>query len=149
MVDDSVGLGIRCGAVWFAAGLFVGCAQFPPAASVPAREATELEGYWEAEGESGTTSVSIDGDSLYFYARPDHQFDTTFRLVADTDPQQFRATILDTPRTSGSKGEVVWVVYKVEDETLTMAVFDGANGAPASFTENIDRYEFKKVGRHE
>ena len=114
--------------------LYAGCAKHPPVVSGPAPEAHALQGYWEVKGESDKTSITIDGDSLYFYARPDHQFDTTFTLVAGTDPPQLRAAILDSPRTSGSAGEVVLAIYKIEDETLTMDVVDGSS-----------RYEFEKV----
>ena len=125
--------------------LYAGCAKHPPAAPGPAPEAHPLQGYWEVKGQSDKTSMTIDGDSLYLYARPDFQFDTTITLAAGTDPPQLHATIRDSPRTSGNAGEVVFVIYKIEDETLTMAVVDESDEAPPSFLDAIDLYEFEKV----
>ena len=40
-------------------------------------QAIDGQGYWEDDGDSGTVSMTIAEDSLYFYERPDSQYDTT------------------------------------------------------------------------
>ena len=87
--------------------LHAACAKQQPSAPLPAPEPHLLQGYWEDDGDSGPVSMTIAGDSLYFYARPDFQYDTTFTLAPGTDPPELHATILDSPRTSGSVGELV------------------------------------------
>ncbi len=87
--------------------------------------------------------MTIAGDSLYFYERPDFQYDTTFTLAPGTDPPELHATILDSPRTSGSVGELVIVIYEFEDGTLNIAAVDKSDGA--SFDDAIARYRFESV----
>ena len=89
--------------------------------------------------------MTIAGDSLYFYARPDFQYDTTFTLAAGTDPPELHATILDSPRTTDSEGERVIALYELEEGTLNIAVVDRSDGEPASFDDAIARYRFEKV----
>lgn len=96
------------------------CAQQPPSAPPPAPDPRPLQGRWESETGSGTISMTIEGDSLYFYERPDHQFDTTFTLVPGTDPPELHATILDSPRTTDNAGELVIAIYELEDGVLAV-----------------------------
>ena len=93
--------------------------------------------------------MTIAGDSLYFYQRPDHQYDTTFTLVPGTDPPELHATILDSPRTSGSVGELVIAIYEFEDGTLNIAVVDKSDGEPASFDHATSRYRFERAQARE
>ena len=85
-------------------GLLAACAQepvsAPPSASVP----RALEGVWEDDRGSDTVKITIEGNSLHFYERPDFQYDTTFTLVPGTDPQELHATILDSPKTTDGAG---------------------------------------------
>lgn len=125
--------------------LVAGCAEHRPAASEPVPEPPSIQGSWRAKGEADGSTMTIEGDSLYFYDRPDFQYDTTFTLVPDTDPPQLRATILDSPRTTDSEGDVVDVIYKFQDGTLTMAVFDEAGDGPPNFVDVVSLNEFERV----
>ena len=89
--------------------------------------------------------MTIEGDSLYYYRRPDFQYDTTFTLVPGTAPPQLIATILDSPRSTDSAGDEVYVVYKFEDETLTMAVFDENSEGPPGFDGGVSLNVWVKV----
>jgi hypothetical protein len=89
--------------------------------------------------------MTIAGDSHYFYARPDFQYDTTFTLVPDSDPPELHATILESPRTTDSAGELVIAIYEFENGMLNIAVVDKSDGAPASFDDTIARYRFERV----
>ena len=111
---------------------------------MPAPDPFLLQGYWEGKGEEDESTMTIDGDSLYFYRDPDFQYDTTFTLVEGSDPPQLLATILDGPRSTDSAGDVVYVVYKFEDDTLTMAVFDERSDGPPGFDAGISLNEFVK-----
>ena len=137
--------------------LHAACAEQPPAAPSPqpvpepeltpepAPEAHPLQGTWEGDGDSGAVTLTIAGDSLYFYARPDFQYDATFKLVPDSDPAELHATILDTPRTTDSQGELVVAIYEFEDGALTLAAVDKPEGATASFDNAISRYRLERV----
>jgi len=113
--------------------------------TLPAPDPRPLQGRWEAEGDSGTISVTIVGSSLHFYERPDHQFDTTFTLIPGSAPPELHATILDSPRTSGSVGERVVAIYEIEDGVLDIAAVDESDGRPASFENAISRYRLERV----
>ena len=99
--------------------------------------------------DSGTASMTIAGSSLYFYERPDFQYDTIFTLAPGTDPPQLHATILDSPRTTDSEGELVIAIYELAEDTLDIAVVDGSDGAPAGFDDAISRYRFERVEARE
>ena len=122
--------------------LHAACAR-PPSAPPPALGSHPLQGYWEGDGDSGTVSMTIAGNSLHFYARPDFQYDTTFKLVPGTDPPELHATILDSPRTSDGAGELVITIYEFEDGTLHLAAVDKSDGA--SFDDALSRNRFERV----
>lgn len=126
-------------------GLHAGCAKQPPSALSPAPEPHPLEGTWEGTGDSGTVSMTILGNSLYFYARENFQYDATFTLVPGTDPLELHATILDTPRTTDSAGERVIAIYELEGGTLHIAAVDKSDGEPASFDDVISGYVLERV----
>jgi len=145
---------IGTGGLFFAPclGLIAACAQQPsqevavevvPAPPLPADH--PLQGSWEEETDSETISVTIEGNSLYFHRRPDFQYDTIFTLVPDSDPLELRATIIDSPRTTDSVGEVVTAIYAFEGDTLHLAAVDKVEGEPASFDEASDRYRLQRV----
>jgi uncharacterized protein (TIGR03067 family) len=128
--------------------LLAGCQTNSPSAAALRR----LQGYWEGGGSGGIKcSITITGDSLHFYSRPDFWYKTTFTLPADTDPQQLRATIKDTaPSATNSIGEVIVAVFKIEDGTLTLAVNQDPEGPPPkTFPSDpnsvIARYDLKKA----
>jgi uncharacterized protein (TIGR03067 family) len=125
--------------------LHAACAQQPSSEPAPIPESHPLQGTWESDGDSDTVSVTIAGNSLYFYRRPDFQYDTTFTLVPDSDPLELRATILDSPRTTDSAGDVVIAIYELEEGTLHLAAVDKVEGEPASFAETISDYRLERV----
>jgi len=129
--------------------LHAGCAEQPASAPPPVPESHPLQGYWEGDGDSGQVSMTITGNSLYFYARPDFQYDTTFTLIPDTDPPELHATILDTPRTTDSAGDLVIAIYEFEDGTLNIAAVDKSDGEPTSFDDAISRYRLERVQARE
>ena len=101
------------------AALFTACRSTP---TQTAPELKSLQGYWQGEGPADNISISITGNSLNYYARPDHWFKTTFTLPAGTDPQQLRATIKESgEKPPKSVGEVVNSIFKIDDGTLTLA----------------------------
>ena len=59
------------------------------------------------------------------------------------------ATILDSPRTTDSAGELVIAIYEFEDGALNIAVVDKTDGAPLSFDDAIARYHFERVQARE
>src|SRR4030095_12091385 len=106
------------------------------------------------EGPAGKISIAIAGNSLHYYARPDHWFKTTFTLPAGKGPQQLRATIikdnLPPKDPSSAIGKVVAAIFKIEDGTLTLATFqdgDAASAArpPKSFEDKQTLLVLRKV----
>lgn len=130
-------------------GLLAACAKRAPSAPPPAPEPHPLQGTWEGYGDSGEVSITVEGNSLYFHARDDFQYDTTFELVAGTDPAELRATILDSPRTTDSVGEVVVAIYRFEDGTLHLAAVDKPDGEPGSFDRSISKYRLERAQARE
>jgi hypothetical protein len=124
--------------------LHAACAQPPAPAPLPAPEPDLLQGYWEDDGDSGTVSMTIEGNSLYFYRRSDFQYDTTFTLVPGTEPLELHATILDSPRTTDSEGDLVIAIYEFEDGALNLAAIDKPD-EEASFDNVISRYRFERA----
>ena len=108
--------------------LFTACRSTPTQTAV---ELKRLQGYWQGEGGAGSISINITGNSLNYYARPDHWFKTTFTLPAGTDPQQVRATIKESgEKAPKSVGEVVVAIFKIEDGTLTLAAPSSHHATP-------------------
>jgi hypothetical protein len=125
------------------ATLFVAC-QRTPAGS--AAELERLQGYWEGGGAAGRCSITVTGNSLYFYARTDFWYQTTFTLPAGTDPQQLHATIQNCSQPSSNAiGTVVFAILKIEDGTLTLAEDDMSDKPPHTIAGATSRYIVKKV----
>ena len=110
-----------------------------------------LQGHWEGGGAGGIKcSITITGNSLHFYSRPDFWYETTFTLPAGTHPQQLRATIKNSAPPTNSVGHVVVATLKIEGGTLTVAVNQDPEGPPPkAFPSDpngvIARYDLKKV----
>lgn len=105
-----------------------------------------LQGYWEGEGAGGKCSITIKDNTLLYRAGTNwHQ--TTFTLPAGTNPQQLHATIKDSwPPAKDSIGTVVHAIIKLEDGTLTLALFDESHELlPKTFDELTTKYVVKKV----
>src|SRR5215213_9455017 len=113
-----------------------------------------LQGTWEGfslemAGPDGpivkgtnTITVTVTGNSLYFHRDTNFWFETTITLPAGTEPQQLHATI---KRGANSIGQVVVVIFKIEDGTLTLATDNGAGEALKVFETAPNRYELRKV----
>jgi len=69
---------------------------------------------------AGKITMTITGNSLHFHRDTDFWFDTTFTLPAGTYPQQLHATIKDCPEPCDDIGRVVFAIFKIEGETLTL-----------------------------
>ena len=108
-----------------------------------------LEGDWEGDGAGGKCSITITGDSLYYYGRTNFWFKTSFILPTGTDPQQLHATIKDCARPSeDSIGKVIFAIFKIEDGTLTLVTLtedDMSDKRPKTFTNASNRYILKQV----
>jgi hypothetical protein len=115
-----------------------------PAAPTPL---DRLQGYWEGEGPGGSISITIEGNTLYYQAREDFWYRTTFVLPEGTDPQQLHATIQEGSPAVESPGEVVTAILKIEDGILTLAVNDGSSEAPSSFAEAMSHYVLREAQR--
>ena len=87
-------------------------------------------------------TVTITGNSLHFHRDKDFWFETTMTLLPGTKPHLLHATI---KRGSNSIGEVVVVIFKIEDGTLTLATDNGAGEALKVFETAPNRYELRKV----
>lgn len=142
------------------AWVFVLVALFTTSQSAPAQLAPDLQslqGTWVGEGPGGACSVTISGNSLLYTqpatddTKPDFFYETTFTLPPDTDPKQLHATILrNSSPEPADIGRVVVVLFKIEDETLTLGVvedFDGPVTKPIAgdWERTIDRYYLEKA----
>jgi uncharacterized protein (TIGR03067 family) len=123
------------------AALFTGCPSTP---TLIAAELKPLQGYWEGEGAGGKCSITITGNSLHYRAGTSW-YKATFTLPAGTDPQQLHATIKDSSPPTNGIGEVVSAIFKIEDGTLTLAVYDRSDKPPKTFESASSRYDLKKV----
>ena len=104
-----------------------------------------LQGTWEGVlvGDNQKITITITGNSLHFHRDTNFWFETTITLPAGTEPQQLHATI---KRGANSIGQVVVVIFKIEDGTLTLATIgDDAEETPKSFEAAGTRYELRKV----
>lgn len=114
---------------WLFVALFSACQKAPTRTA-----ADPLQGYWENED----TSVSISGNSLYFYEREDFWFRTEFTLPPGTDPKQLHATILeDNTGDERDIGTVIVAIFKIEDGTLTLVAYT-EDATPGSFDDLSD-----------
>ena len=126
-------------------GLLAACAQQPTPDPTPLPASHPLQGTWKGDDGSDKVTVTIEGSSLYFYRGPDFQYDASIALIPDTDPPEFHATILDTPRTTDSQGELVVAIYAFENDTLHLVAISDPEGE-RSFDDNVlSRYYLERV----
>ena len=130
-----------CGA--FALSLAALLAACQSAPTPTAAELHRLQGHWEGDGAGGKCSITFTGSSVHYRAGA-IWYQATFAIPEITYPQQLRATIKDSGPTKDSLGKEVFVVYKLEDGTLTLTTYDPADGPPKSFSGN-NLYVVKKV----
>jgi hypothetical protein len=110
-----------------------------------AEEFKPLQGHWEGEGSGGKCSITIAGNSLR-YTNASGWFKTTFTLPKGTDPKQLHATIQEcSPPSKNAVGTVVFAIFKIEDEALTLADYFEPDGPPKSFESAMSRYVVQKV----
>ena len=91
---------------------------------------------------TNTITVTVTGNSLHFQRDTNFWFETTITLPAGTEPQQLHATI---KRGANSIGQVVVVIFKIEDGTLTLATGNGSEEALKVFEDAPNRYELRRV----
>lgn len=132
-------------------GLF--CTQAAGPADQPtAAELQPLQGTWEgfmAGSEAdGKITIKITGDSLRFQRDTDFWFETTFTLPAGTYPQQLHATIKDCAEPCDDIGKVVFAIFKIEDETLTLAGIQASGAEPPKTFGEIPGLEDKRIFRY-
>ena len=113
-----------------------------------------LQGTWEGfslQRETGDgpiikgtnkITVTVTGNSLHFHRDTNFWFDTTITPLAGKEPKQLNATI---KRGANSTGQVVVVIFKLEDGTLTLATDNGSAEALKVFEDAPNRYELRKV----
>ena len=123
------------------AALFTACQSMP---TRTAAELKPLQGYWEGEGAGGKCSITITGNSLRYCAGT-NWWSTTFTLPAGTDPKQLHATINDSSPPANGIGQVVYAIFMIEDEALTLAVNDTSDEPPKTFASASSRYVLKQV----
>ena len=124
------------------------------AKAISARAAVELQplqGTWEGvlvgDKARQAITITITGNSLHFHRDADFWFETTVILPAGKDPKQLHATINGCPPSqTGSIGQVVRAMFKIEGGTLTLATIgDDAEETPNGFESAGTRYELRKV----
>ncbi len=95
---------------------------------------------------SESVTVTISGNSLHFHRDTNFWFKTTISLPEGTRPRQLHATIKDAPPSQAdSIGQVVGAIFKVENETLTLADYALPGDPPKSFDDATSRYILRKV----
>jgi hypothetical protein len=96
----------------------------------------------------GKITITITGNSLHFHRDTNFWFETTITLPAGTEPKQLHATIKNSSPPTNGLGEVVFAIFKIEDERLTLAT-EGAEGTRKSFeitgNPGMTTYELRKV----
>jgi uncharacterized protein (TIGR03067 family) len=140
-----------------------GAEESPRAPKRTVAELKRLQGTWEGvesplssqfqeSAPADKITITITGNSLHFHRDKDFWFKTTFTLPAGTDPQQLHATIKSGPEAWDAVGQVVYNIFKIEDETLTLAGIPSRDKGPPkssrvfNFEDKTEfRYELRKV----
>ena len=92
-------------------------------------------------------TITIANDSLHFHRDAEFWFKTTFTIPAGKNPHELHATIKDCAPPAESIGKVVVALFKIENETLTLAATgDDANDTAKTFdSPGLARYELRKI----
>ena len=131
-------------------GLF--CTQAAGPTDQPtAAQLQPLQGTWEGfmagREADGKITVTITGNSLRFHRDTDFWYETTFTLPA-TYPPQLHATIKDCPEPCDEIGKVVFAIFKVEDETLTLVGIQASAAEPPKTFGEIPGFEDNRIFRY-
>lgn len=127
---------------------------FSACRSVPTPEEAALQllqGSWQGDGPGGSASLTISGNSLRFWARPDFWFETTLTIPAGPDLPQFHAAIIkESGLEQANVGKVVVSLYKIEGEKLTLGVVDDyaeppTGTVPGNWDRVTDSFYFKRA----
>ena len=103
---------------------------------------------------AGKVTITIKGNSLdYERLNSTQWFKTTFTLPPGTYPPQLHATIKDCPEPCDDIGRVVFAIFKIEAETMTLVGIQAPSAEPPKTfgeipgmdDERIFRYKLKKV----
>lgn len=109
-----------------------------------AKELQPLQGSWQGEGAGGPCAITITGRTLHYRAGT-NWWRTTFTLPPGGALRQLHATLADSSPPTTGVGTVVFALYQIEDDVLTLAVDDGSDQAPASFESASSRYVVKRA----
>ena len=113
-----------------------------------AEELKPLQGHWEGEGAGGKCSITIVGNSLH-YRNSAGWFKTTFTVPAGADPQQLHATIKEcSPPSNNAIGTVVFAIFKIENETLTLVGIQASAAEPPKTFGEIPGFEDNRIFRY-
>lgn len=107
-----------------------------------------LQGSWNGvyTGDSSRQQITltVTNNNLHFHQDEDYWFKTTFKLLPDEEPKQFHATINESAD-GISDGEIVGSIFRIENEMLTLAVYDLESFNPdKSISDYPSRYVFYK-----
>lgn len=112
-----------------------------------------LQGTWEertppddSNAEVETTTITIEGNSLYFYKNEEFWWDTTFTLPTDREPPHLLATI---HRPEKHAGDEIIAFYKVENGMLTLAGVRSPESYEPEWPTSVDSAESNMAGRYE
>jgi len=99
-----------------------------------AAQTLRLQGSWEGvlvgQEAAGKCTITISDNSLHFQGLNTNEwYKTTFILPEGTAPQQLHATIRGS-RSPDLVGKVVLTIFKIEDETLTIAGLEASDEEP-------------------
>jgi len=132
-------------------GLQAGCASHPPAPTA----LQQLQGTWSGvianNPKNERYTIRIRGDSFHFHRDTNFWFETTITLPPGKEPKQLHATIRNSAGgTNSNVGEIVFAIFKIEEETLILATRGtDSDDPPLSFENSNDRgltrYELKRV----
>lgn len=98
---------------------------------------------------AGKISITITDNSLNFQGLNESQwFKTTFTLPPGTYPQQLHATIKDCFEPCDDIGKVVFAIFKIEDETLTLVGIQASAVEPPKTFGEIPGFDGNRIFRY-
>ena len=126
--------------VFALAAVLIACRNLP--APIDA-DLEPLQGHWEGDGAGGRCHIDVTGNTLRYRAGT-NWWKTTFILPAGTEPRQLHARIEGSSPPTNGIGTVVFAIFKIENDTLTLAEIDGADQPPESFDAAASRYTLRR-----
>ena len=117
-------------------------------AGEPTSTMQRFQGTWESvNAEPGEAiTITVEGDTLYFYKNDEFWWDTTFTLPTDREPPHLHATI---PRPTKHSGDEIIAFYKFEHGILTLAGVRSPESNEPAWPTSVDTAESGMAGRYE